>query len=97
MTQRTGGARAKTRHKLRKTPRDKGKVSITKILQKFNEGDKVLLLQEPSVHKGMPHPKFRGKIGTIVKTQGKIYMVKIKDGNKTKNMLSAAVHLKLVK
>ena len=81
---------------MRKKPRDRGKVSITRIMQKFQKGDKVLLFQEPAVHKGMPHPKYKGKVGTITEKQGKAYKVKIKDGNKIKIILSTAVHLRKI-
>ncbi len=93
MVDKAGGFRSKTRHKLQKRARDRGKVSITKMLQKFSKGDRVLIKQEPAVHKGMPHPKYKSKVGTVVKTQGKCYVVAIKDGGKTKYMISAPVHL----
>jgi large subunit ribosomal protein L21e len=96
MTQRQGGFRAKTRHKLRKVPRTKGKVTITRILKLFNIGDKVRVLHEPAIHKGMPHPRFKNLVGTIKKKQGKAYLVELKDGRKTKRVLSTAVHLNKV-
>ena len=96
MTQRQGGFRAKTRKLLRKKPRTRGKVTITKLLKSFNIGDRVRILQEPAIHKGMPHPRFKNKVGTIKKKQGKAYLVEVKDGKKTKKALSTAVHLNKV-
>jgi len=93
MTQRTGGFRAKTRKKLRKRARDKGKISTTRFMQKFEIGEKVTIKQEPAIHKAMPHPKFKNKTGIIVGKQGRAYVVEFKDGGKTKNVLSAPVHL----
>ena len=93
MTQRTGGFRAKTRKKLRKKPRSKGKVSMTRLLQSFKTGDKVIISHEAAVHKAMPHPKFKSLAGKVIGKQGKAYMVQIKDGNKTKKVLAAPVHL----
>lgn len=93
MTQRSGRFRKKTRHKLRKHPRDRGKVSIRKLLQEFNVGERVRIIQEPAVHKGMPHPRFKNLVGTIVRKQGRAYVVAIKDKNKPKEVISAPVHL----
>jgi len=90
----TGGPRRKTRTKLRKIARTRGKLQITRILRKFEVGDAVHIDIESSVHKGMPHPKFQGKHGKIVKKLGNSYYVEIKDGNCKKQLISAAVHLK---
>lgn len=93
MTRRTGGFRAKTRKKLRKKPRSKGKISTTRLLQSFKIGDSVIIRQEAAVHKAMPHPKFKSQTGKVVAKQGKAYVVQIKDGGKTKKLLAAPIHL----
>jgi ribosomal protein L21E len=53
MSKKIGSLRRKTRHKLSKTQRTKGKISLTKYFQKFKQGDKVVLKAEPAVQKGM--------------------------------------------
>ena len=83
--------------KLRKNPRYRGKVSISRILRKFDVGDKVSISLEPSFHKGMPHPRFRGRVGTVVEKRGRAYVVEIKDGRKSKKLTAYAVHLKPVR
>ena len=93
MTKVTGGYRRKTRHKLRKRPRDRGKISISRIFQSFKIGEKVRIMQEPAVHSGMPHPRYKNKIGTISEKRGKSFIVDIKDGKKTKQLISSPVHL----
>lgn len=93
MVDRTGSFRSKTRKKLRKCPRDRGKISITRFLQKFEVGDKVRILQEPAVHKGMPHPRYKNKVGTIIGKQGRAYIIEIKEGGKIKKLLSVPIHL----
>jgi len=94
MAQRTGSRRRKTRHKLKKSIRTKGKISIRNYLQSFKPGEKVLLKAEPAIQKGMYHPRFHGKIGTIKKSQGKCYQVIIKDHKKEKIQLVHPIHLK---
>ena len=53
------GARKKTRHALQKHKREKGKISISRYFQRFKDGDGVVLKIEPSVKKGVFHPRFQ--------------------------------------
>lgn len=94
MVQRVGGFRRKTRNKLSKETRSKGKISLTKYFQKFNEGEKVLLLAEPAVQKGMYFPRFHGKLAIVGRQKGKCYEVMIKDGNKEKSLIVHPIHLR---
>jgi large subunit ribosomal protein L21e len=97
MTKRIGGFRRKTRYKLKKSPRTKGKISLTTYFQKLNQGQQVVLKLEPSIHKGMFRPRFYGKTGTVTGAQrGSCYQVRIKDGNKEKMLLVHPIHLKKV-
>ena len=93
MVKRTGGARRKTRQKFRRNIKEKGKVSIKNYLQKFNIGERVVLLANPSVHKGMYFRRFHGKTGTIQAKRGSCYEIKIKDGNVEKTNIVHPVHL----
>ena len=94
MVKRTGGFRNKTRHKLRKNVRQRGKVSINAYLQQFTAGDRVELKAEPAIQGGMYHPRFHGKVGTVEKQQGECYHVAIKDIRKDKTLLVHPVHLR---
>ena len=96
MTQKTGSRRRKTRSKLKKNVADKGKISIRNYLQKFNDNDKVILIAEPAVQRGMHHPRYQGKTGIIIGKQGTNYKVQIKDGNTKKVMITHPIHLKKV-
>ena len=90
---RVGGFRRKTRHKLSKPLRNKGKISLRKYFQKLKDGDKVFLKAEPSVHEGMYLPRYHGKAGIVVGKQGNDYFVRITDGKKPKKLLVHPVHL----
>ena len=94
MAQRIGGFRRKTRKKLRKNIRNKGKISIRRYFQTFKKGDTVYLVAESSIQKGMYLPRFHGKAGKILSKQGNCYYVQIKDQNKIKPILVHPVHLK---
>lgn len=94
MVQRTGGFRRKTRSKLSKSPRTKGKVSIRRVLQQFKPGEKVTLAAEPAVQGGMYHPRHHGKAGYVVEQQGECVKVDVRDGNKQKTLIIHPVHLR---
>lgn len=89
----TGGYRRKTRHKLRKSPRSRGKISTSRLFQEFKIGEKVRINHEPAIHKGMPHPRYKNLVGTISEKRGDSFVLTIKDGTKTKYLISRPVHL----
>lgn len=90
------GQRSKSRKKLRKNVRDRGKLPTRKIIQEFPIGSKVTIILDPSVARGRPHPKFHGKTGVTTERRGKAYEVEVKDGNSIKKVISRPEHLRLV-
>lgn len=97
MAKRIGTARRKTRDKLRKNVRRKGKISLGRYFQVFDSNDKVRLIAEPSYHKGMYFPRFHNKMGTVKRKNGTCYEIMIKDGRKDKMLIIHPVHLRKVK
>ncbi len=96
MVKKIGSFRRKTRHKLGKTVRKKGKISLSKYFQVFKTGQRVQLMAEPAVQKGMYRPRFYGKTGVVKAKQGKCYQVAIKDKNKEKLLIVHPTHLKKI-
>ena len=90
---RVGGFRRKSRHKMRKSISEKGKLHISRFLGTFELEDRVLLKAYPSYQKGLFCLRFHGKIGEIVGKTGECYKVQIKDGNKKKECIVHPVHL----
>ncbi len=97
LVKRSKGIRSKSRHILRKKPRDRGITSITRALQEFEEGDSVNIVIDSSVHKGMPHPRFQGHTGKVEGKQGGSYLVGIDVGKKHKTLIVRSEHLRRVK
>lgn len=97
MVKRTGGNRRKTRSLFKKKKKDRGKISIKRYMSKFNNGDSVHLIVEPSVHKGMYFRRFVGKTGKVEGKQGTCYQVKINDRGKYKKLIIHPIHLRKVK
>ncbi len=94
MVKASRGLRRKTRKILRRKPRDRGLTPITHEFQKFEIGEKVSVVINPSIHKGMPHSRFQGKTGVVMGQQGASWVVSVHDGNKEKTLVARPEHLK---
>ncbi|MFQ5891282.1 MAG: 50S ribosomal protein L21e [Candidatus Methanofastidiosia archaeon] len=92
--ERSKGFRSKTRGKLKKRARARGMISLSRILSDFKVGERVSVVIEPSIHKGMPHPKFQGLTGKVLEKRGNSYLIEIRDGGKLKRVISRPEHLK---
>ncbi|MEM5871800.1 MAG: 50S ribosomal protein L21e [Candidatus Aenigmatarchaeota archaeon] len=92
MVRATKGFRRSTRQRLKKKVREKFKV--TPYLQEFKPSEKVVIKIDPSSHKGMPYPKFKGMIGKVKGKRGEAYLVEIRVGNKLKTIIARPEHLK---
>jgi large subunit ribosomal protein L21e len=94
MVKRIGTSRRKTRQKFKKPRGESGKISISRFLQEFKQGERVCFKAEPAVQKGLYFPRFHGKAGVVKDKMGKCYQVIVKDGNKEKLIIVHPVHLK---
>jgi len=89
------GFRRKTRSLLRKKPRERGKLGLSRILHNYQPGDKVVIKIDPSVHKGMPHRRYHGRIGVIKAKRGRAYEVTVTQGDAVKQIIVLPEHLQL--
>jgi large subunit ribosomal protein L21e len=87
------GYRASTRRMFKKEPRERGKVSLSKLLQEYQPGNLVVVKIEPSIQKGMPHRRFHGKVGTVVEKRGRSYIVSVSQGDAVKEITVRPEHL----
>jgi len=91
------GKRAKTRQKLKRKKSMK-KLTVNKQLSVFDEGEKVQINIDPSVHSGFPNPRYQGIVGTIDGQQGpRTFKVSFKLGRTKKMCLVNGAHLKVLK
>ena len=87
------GYRAGTRHLLKKKPRERGKLSLSNLLYQYEPGNRVVIKIDPSVHKGMPHKRYHGKVGTVIDKRGRSYIVSVTQGNAVKEVIIRPEHL----
>jgi len=87
------GYRARTRRLLKKEPREKGKLRLSKLLYEYQPGNRVSIIIDPSIHKGMPHKRFHGKVGTVVDKRGRSYVISVTQGDAVKEIIVRPEHL----
>jgi large subunit ribosomal protein L21e len=93
MSRKSKGYRRKTRSLLRKKPRNRGKIGLSKILYEYKPGQKVVVKINPSVHKGMPHRRYHGRVGVIDSKRGRAYVVDVTQGKAVKEIIVRPEHL----
>ncbi|MGD2066952.1 MAG: 50S ribosomal protein L21e [Candidatus Bathyarchaeota archaeon] len=93
MGRKAKGFRRKTRYLLKRKPRERGKTGLSKVLREYEPEEKVVIKLDPSVHKGMPHRRFHGKIGVIANKRGGSYVINVTQGNATKEIIVRPEHI----
>jgi len=93
MGRRAKGFQHKSRTLLTRKPRERGKTSLTKILHGYEAGENVVVTINPSVHKGMPHRRFQGRVGVIAAKRGRSYVVHVSQGDASKEIIVRPEHL----
>ena len=94
MMKKSRGYRSGTRNVFKKHTRQRGLPPLSRILRKYEPGEKVSIVIDPSVHKGQPHMRFHGKIGTILEKRGRAYVVSVNMGNSRKIIIARPEHLR---
>ena len=88
------GPRRKSRSVLTKRVREKGKLGLSRLLAEYEVGDKVIINIDPGVHKGMPHKRFQGKVGTVVEKRGRAYVLDLPQRKTSKYVIAGPEHIK---
>jgi len=92
MVVKSHGPKRRTREKFRKI----GRVAINRFLKEFKIGEKVVIDIDSYSQQGVPFRRFQGLSGKIIEKRGKAYIVEIKDGGKTKQIIAKPEHLKTI-
>lgn len=95
MVKASQGLRHKTRRVMRKDLREKGAIPpLSRVLIPYRVGDKIHIVVDPAIHKGMPHRRCIGKTGTVIGFRGRALIVEIKVGSKTKELFLLPEHVR---
>jgi len=87
------GFRSETRSILKRRPRERGKTGLSKILHEYQPGEKVVVKIDPSIHRGMPHRRYHGKVGVVVNKKGRAYAISVTQGDAVKGLIVRPEHL----
>jgi len=87
------GFRRKSRYVLKRKPRERGKTGLSRLLYNYEPAERVVIKLNPSMHKGMPHRRFHGRIGVIAEKRGRSYVVNVSQGNKIKEIIVRPEHI----
>jgi large subunit ribosomal protein L21e len=93
MVKASKGFRSRSRGWSTKKVRERGLPPITRFLQQFKIGEKVIVRLESSDPHGMPHPRYQGRVCTVVGKVGRAYRIQFVDGHKPKELIANPVHL----
>ncbi len=93
MVKSSKGFRSRSRGTFTKEVRERGLPPLTRFLREFDIGQKVVVRIEPSDPHGMPHPRYQGRVCTVVARVGRAYRVEFLDGGKRKQLIANSIHL----
>lgn len=95
MVHRSKGYRRGTRNILSLSPRARGMRGLSRLLQEYEPGQKVVIDLAANTVKGMPHRRYQGRVATVVEKRGRAYVVKIPIGGTVRTIISRPEHLRL--
>ena len=87
-TKKTSGRSHGFKHKSRSIMTKNAPRGVSFLLRKYHEGDKAVVIIDPRQHKGLPHRRYHGKVGTINKVGRRSVILDIKLGNKMKTLIT---------
>ncbi len=85
----SGRSRNLTRH------HKPSQIAIRDVIKTFNVGDRVAIVPKGN-NRDIPHPRFKGKVGTILGARGGAYIVDVKDIKAHKQLIVKSKHLEKV-
>jgi large subunit ribosomal protein L21e len=93
MVKSSKGFRSRSRGVFTKKVRERGLPPVTRFLREFAIGDKVMVRIEPSDPHGQPHPRYQGRVCTVIERRGRAYRITFLDGGKRKDLIATPIHL----
>ena len=85
------------RRKTRKLLTADKRIGLSRLLQEYKVGQRVIIDIDPSQHKGMPHRRFQGKVGVVKEIRKRSLVLDVPIGNKIKTIIVRLEHIKPMK
>ncbi|MGI0131975.1 MAG: 50S ribosomal protein L21e [Thermoplasmata archaeon] len=93
MVKSSKGFRSRSRGTFTKEVRERGLPPITRFLQEFDVGARVIVRLEASDPHGQPHPRYQGRVCVVLGKVGRAYRLSFLDGGKPKELIANPIHL----
>ena len=90
----SSGPRRKSRSALTKSVRERGRLGLSRLLTRYDVGDKVVVKIDSGIHNGMPHKRYQGRVGTVVERRGRAYVLEIPQTKIVKTIIALPEHLR---
>ncbi|MCW4051383.1 MAG: 50S ribosomal protein L21e [Candidatus Bathyarchaeota archaeon] len=90
----SSGIRRKSRAAMTKRVREKGRLPLSRLLTKYEEGEKVVINIDSGIHKAIPHKRYQGKVATIVGKRGRAYILEIPQRKTVKTIITTPEHIR---
>ena len=93
-TKKPGGRSHGFRYKSRSVMTKNAPRGVSFLLHEYHEGDKALVIIDQRQHKGLPHKRYHGKVGTVSEVGRRSVTLDIKLGDKSKTLITRFDHIK---
>jgi len=94
MVKKSHGFRARTRALMSKNVRTRGLAPLSCILREYEVGERVNIVINPGVHKGMPHRRYQGRSGVISAKRGRAVVVDVPVGKAMRTIIVRPEHIR---
>ena len=82
------------KHKSRSVMTKKYTRGVSFLLREYKEGQRALVIIDPRQHKGLPHRRYHGKVGTVTNVGRRAVTLNVQLGSKTKTLITRLDHIK---
>ena len=93
-TKKTSGRSHGFKHKSRSVMTKDSPRGVSFMLREYIVGDRALVIIDPRQHKGLPHRRYHGKVGTVKEVGRRSIILHVKLGEKTKTLITRFDHIK---
>ena len=93
-TKKTSGRSHGFKHKSRSVMTKNKSRGVSFMMIDYSVGDRALVIIDPRQHKGLPHRRYHGKVGTIKQVGRRAITLDVKLGDKTKTLITRLDHIK---
>jgi len=97
MVKKSHGFRARSRALMSKRVRERGIQPLGIVLIDYEIGQRVNVVIDPGVHRGMPHRRYNGRTGVVTNIRGRGIVVELKMGKALKTLIVRPEHLRPAK